>query len=231
MTLAQKITDSQKGTISDLHSEYGVHGDFVLTKYGSLIGAITLSGLDAEIFDTEELNALSNEARDIYQQLPPSITITQYYTHLNNVPISLKERTHPIADKLSRNRQEFLNFQKPSTSRLVHYFEIASNDMIAGFTFSDLCKYLAKSVIDGDSRKMVSKYFQLKNVRVCFQEELERQHYELSRILKEVITKYKQKYHASIMDIEEIWQDMCFLSRLARKFHDNKRTYVEGCYF
>src|SRR2546428_13874582 len=112
------------GSVLDLHTCYGVYNGFVLTKTGSLIGAIELSGRDPDGMAPIDHQGLMHIARVIYGKLPKNISVTQYYAHFEGARVSLAPREHPISNLMSQRRAQFLNGRELCNSRLIHYFEV-----------------------------------------------------------------------------------------------------------
>ncbi|MDR4483121.1 MAG: hypothetical protein R3B95_07835 [Nitrospirales bacterium] len=88
-------------SITDLHAECLVYDQYLLTKRGSLIGGLVVEGRDGDGLTPDDFQGLSLLARSVYQDLPASVIVTQYYAHFAGMPIQLKARAHPIAHMLS----------------------------------------------------------------------------------------------------------------------------------
>lgn len=70
------LAKHRKGYITDLHKAFGIFNNFILTKYGSIICGIELSGRDFDSLLPDDFTGLSLIARNIYEKLPHSVNIT-----------------------------------------------------------------------------------------------------------------------------------------------------------
>lgn len=202
------------GPITDLHQEYGVFGRFVLTKRGSLIGAVELGGRDPDGLTLEDFRSLSLIARNIYQHVPEEITLTQYYGHFDNARVAFASRKDAVCHLLSERRSAFLNNRNLTSSRIVHYFEILPNEDLSKLNFLAFFKHLALSFKSGQSREIIRNYFSADKAVLCLLEELQRQERELVEVMQSVVGKWESVMDAHIMSLQETWAHMRFLANL-----------------
>ena len=130
------------GFITDIHDEYGVYDNYLLTKYGSLIGAIELSGRDPDSLLADDHIGLAYITRNIYEKMDKSIAVTQYFSHFDNVKLRLLKRDYAIANMLSQRLESFLNSKNLTSSHLIHYFEIFPTDSLNKLNVFKLFKHL-----------------------------------------------------------------------------------------
>lgn len=200
------------GSVMDLHTCYGVHENFVLTKNGSLLGAIELSGRDPDGMAQIDHVGLMHITRVIYSKLPKNIAITQYYAHFEGATIELKRREHPISDLMSQQRAEFLNQRGLCNSRLVHYFEIQPPEDFNKLDLAGLFKHLAMAPINPSSRRAVKQVFSKDGALLFIGEQLDRQAWALKDALSVVCAKWSGVMSARALDIPEMWAHMRFLA-------------------
>ena len=82
----------RRTTITDLHSVYGLFESFILTKSGSLIGGLELSGRESDGFLHSDFLDQTKVLSHIYEKLPINITMTQCYIHHDGMKVALKRR-------------------------------------------------------------------------------------------------------------------------------------------
>ncbi|EOX4363538.1 VirB4 family type IV secretion system protein [Vibrio cholerae] len=80
-----------------------------LTNVGSILGALSLSGVEAELLSTEDKLKLTRLLRNILQKMPFEADITQIYFHYDCEEIKFKNRKHKRAELVSSRRAKFLN--------------------------------------------------------------------------------------------------------------------------
>ena len=205
---------SGRGSISELHLELEPFGNFLLTKRGSLIGAIELTGRGPDGLSQEDYLALSLIARNIYQGFAEEISITQYYSHFDNPSIALKERKHPVSKLLSERRQEFLLGQKLTSSNIVHYFEIDPPETLSKLSLGPALKHLAFAVTNPQSREIIKNMLSGNRMLMCFLDDLERMGQELQTTISDVCAKWGALMNCRQLALPEVWGHCRFLSNL-----------------
>lgn len=200
------------GSVLDLHSCYGVYNGFVLTKTGSLLGAIELSGRDPDGMAPIDHQGLMQVARVIYGKLSKDISVTQYYTHFEGAQVTLARRDHPISDLMSQRRAEFLNQRNLCNSRLIHYFEIHPPENTNRLDIAGMLKHIAMSAVSGASRRVVKQALSRDNALMFIADQLERQSWALRDALSVVAAKWSGMMSADPLEIEEIWAHARFLA-------------------
>lgn len=204
------------GPITDLFYEYASIGDFCLTKRGSLVGAVEIDGRDSEGLSSEDFTALSMISRSILLNLPEYVsTLTQYYVHIEDARISLKERPHPIINFLSRNREEFLNRQEITSSKIFHFFEVEPDQNLTDLSFFTLCKHLVLA-FKGDrvSRTILGKYVSSTEAIVAYEEDLKKQRSNLDEVLLDVKGRWETLFSARIVPKKMLWAFMRLMGNL-----------------
>jgi type IV secretion system protein VirB4 len=202
------------GPITDLHQEYGLYGPYLLTKRGTLIGAVELSGRDPDGLNNLDYQGLSWIARNIYQQYGDDVVVTQYYAHYDGEQVSLRPRAPGISSLLSKRRENFLNNKRLTSSRLVHFFEIAPAETLSALKPLELFKHLAFSLTRRDSREAIKRSFDSMQAIVVRMEDLIRQKLRVDQILQETIDKWSILLNARALATQELWAFCRFLSNL-----------------
>jgi type IV secretion system protein VirB4 len=205
---------SDRGSTTELHLELEPYGDFVLTKKGSLIGAIELAGRSPDGLSQDDYLALSVIARNIYQAMPEDINITQYYAHFDNPEISLKERSNPVSNMLSKQRLEFLGHKNLTSSRIVHYFEVMPGEDLSKFSIITAVKHLALSATNAESREILKNMLSENRQLIFYLEDLERMHNHLKASLGDLISRWGALMNCRELTMQEIWSHCRFLSNL-----------------
>ncbi len=202
------------GFITEIHNEYGVYGDYILTKYGSLIGAINLSGRDPDSLLPDDHIGLSFVTRNIYEKVDKSITITQYFSHFDNTKVALAKRNDPITNMLSQRLEKYLNNKCLTKSLLIHYFEIFPQENLNKLNLLNVSKHLLSSIVSKKSRTVLKEHFMGDSALIVQLDELERQAFELTKNINEVLEKWKGLMDAKKCSVQMLWQHKHFLANL-----------------
>jgi type IV secretion system protein VirB4 len=200
------------GSVLDLHTCFGIHDGFVLTKTGSLMGAIELSGRDPDGMAPLDHVGLMQIARVIYAKLPKNISITQYFAHFEGASISLKRRDHPISDLMSQRRAAFLNERGLCNSRLVHYFEIHPPEDFNKLDIAGLVKHMAMAPLNATSRRVIGQTFSKDGALMYIAEQLDRQSWALKDALSVLCAKWSGVMSVRTLNLKETWAHMRFLA-------------------
>lgn len=202
------------GPITELHQEYGRFGPYVLTKRGSLLGAIELSGRDPDGLLPIDYQALSWIARNIYQHYGDEVVTTQYYAHNDGAQVHLRPRTHVVSSMLSKRRERFLNSKRLTSSRLIHVFEIPASQVLSKLKPTELVKHLGGALFFPDSREALKRSFNNTEAIVVRLEELQRQKLLLDQVRKDTVDKWSSLLDARPLSTQETWAVFQFLSNL-----------------
>jgi type IV secretion system protein VirB4 len=202
------------GLITDLHNEYGVYHSFLLTHYGSLIGALELSGRDADALLPDDHFGLAYITRNIYEKVDKKICITQYFSHFDNVKIHLKKREDIISNSLSQQLAVFLNTKQLMSSHLIHYFEIFPNENLNKLGLVGFIKHLGAAPFSPRSRAVLKERLMDNAALIVQMEALEQQAFELNKTLREVSSKWDSLMKVRICSLQEIWAHKRFLANL-----------------
>ena len=215
------------GPISDLFAIRRRVGDFVLTRNGTLVGAIGLSGRDPDGLSADDHQGLSMIARRIYTSIDPSISIVQCYTHFEGAQVQLKRRHHPVSDRLSSDRQNALNDRHIASANLVHFFEMAPREDLNTINPKGFLKHGFQSLFSETSRGVLLNYLSDQGVVYVQQAEIERQSMALMDTLKQVAGKWSGVMHADILSAQSLWAQLRFMATLdPRYLKDSLRIHL-----
>ncbi|EOG5907316.1 VirB4 family type IV secretion system protein [Vibrio vulnificus] len=96
-----------------------------LTQSGSVLGALSLSGVEPVSLSQEDKQRLTQLLRNVLQRLPFQCSLSQYYFHYRCPELTFKPRLNPRANMVSSRRAHFLNTQRELyLSRLYWVIEI-----------------------------------------------------------------------------------------------------------
>lgn len=208
-----KLSSNEKesGFISDLYQDYCCYDNFLLTKRGSLIGAIELKGKDPDGLTSLDFKGLGLIARSLYQDFDDKIIFTQYCVHFNGKNINFKKRTNEISNILSTRRANFLNKSKMSDSRVIHFFEILPSEKLVKLNPLELSLHFLKSIYSAESRKIVKLNLSQENTLSVYLEELEKQSQQLCIALDDAVSKWENIAQPNQISLLEIFKFSKFL--------------------
>lgn len=201
-------------SITDLHAECLVYDQYLLTKRGSLIGGLMVEGKDGDGLTPDDFQGLSLLARSVYQDLPATLIVTQYYAHFAGMPIQLKARAHPIAHLLSTRRAAFLNQRTLSSSALFFFFELLPAEALSALSPWALLAHCGKSLYSAASRVALKVALSSQQSLVCHMEELERQRALLRDTLGTVVGKWANMFAPTLMSLDDLWRHTKFVANL-----------------
>lgn len=200
------------GFISDFYQDYCCYDNFLLTKRGSLIGAIELKGKDPDSLTNADFRGLGLIARSLYQEFDENIIFTQYCVHFKGKNISFKSRDNEVANELSKRRANFLNQSQISDSRVIHFFEILPSEKLVKLNPLELSLHFLKSIYSAESRQVVKLNLSHKNTLCVYLDELEKQAQQLSIALDDAIAKWESIAQPNLVSLKEIYKFSKFLS-------------------
>ena len=205
----------KNGPITDLFQEYGLYGDFILTKKGTLLGAVEIDGRDPDGLTREDFTALSMINRSLYLNLPEEIScVTQYYVHFAGAKLRLKHRQNPVSRYLSQNRERFLNAKRLDGARILHFYEVEPDENLTNIGFLTLCKHLALAGKNKQSRTIVTKCLSAGNAIIAYANDLGRQREQLNEALLDAKGRYDTLFNARLLKSQELWSFCRFMANM-----------------
>lgn len=222
----KSVKKSEVAPITDLNLEFTQYKGFVLTKKGSLIGAIELKGVDPDGLQLPDLEGLSVIARSFYQHLDSDTIVSEYYAHYDGVECDLKPRSDAVSNLLSERRKAFINDKGLSQSKIVHFFEIMPSEKLNRLGVADLIFHFFKAYIlwDKDSKEVIKRHFSSVESVICYFDELERQANLLQSQLTDLVARWDGLFNASLLNIDQQWSFMKFLANLDPYYLDQYRA-------
>lgn len=199
-------------SVSDFFSPIEPLGDFMLTKRGTIIGAIELNGVDPDGLSDDDHFALTLIARSVYGRLIRNISISQYFVHYDGVNVELRERADVRSHLLSQRRQAYLNTKNLNTSRIIHCLEIEPDIDINNLAIMDVMKHLFLVFFNPSSLEIIKNKFFGKSAFLKDVQELTRMASLLEDSIKEVVAKWQGVCRAKQLTGHELWAFMRFLS-------------------
>jgi len=203
------------GPITDLFTEYCRAGNFCLTKNSTLLGAVELDGVDPDGLTKDDFWALSQISRAVYSNLPESVkSVTQYYVHLENAKIKLKDRNRKISHYLSKRRQKFLEGKNLSASRIIHFFEIKPNENLTKLSPFNFVKHAALATKVKKSREILKRYLSTEQSIMVYEEDLQRQVDELEEVLSDVQARWDMVSGCRILNTSQLWSFLRLMANM-----------------
>lgn len=205
---------AQTAAAAELMSVLAVYKGFVLTKTGSLMAAIEMSGWDPDGLIPEDHTALTYIGRVVYGMLPRSVCVSQYYTHYSGAQVNLLRRDNELSDLLSQRREVHLRSRNLNGSRLIHYLEIEPPENPNKLNPLQMLRHAGMAVFDKGSRELLKKMISDRSTLLMLTRQLDQQVLALQDAIKTVCGKWSGVMNARPMSLNETWAHMRFLANL-----------------
>ncbi len=135
--------------ITEAFPVFAPFGDrFVVTKRGTLLTAVAVEGADFDALTRGDLSHVALVAAQIAEQLPHGAGVTQYYIHLDRVPVRLGDATIRSTTRCRRPGRLFLNERGLARSFLYHVYEFADDGAATTSLWGDLQDILGGGLFD-----------------------------------------------------------------------------------
>jgi type IV secretion system protein VirB4 len=206
-----KINDKLKD-VSDYFGVIEPFGEFYLTKYGSLIAAIELTGFDPDGHDADSRLVMSFVAAGIYSNLDKNINITQYHSHFDGAKVRMRKRNDPRHNLLSKRREAFLNEKNLSYSSIVHYIELEPDEDLNRLGALNTFMHLGRAVFDKRSRIILSSALNIEKAHLQEEKLLERMSNQLKATVLDILAKWNGICGSRLLSKQEVWAHMRFLA-------------------
>lgn len=92
-----------------------------ITDTGHVIGVLELSGAEPALLSDTDKSLITQLLRSLIQRLPVDASLTQYYFHQNNIPVTLSERDNPRSHLVSTRRAEFLTNKRDINQSFLYW--------------------------------------------------------------------------------------------------------------
>jgi type IV secretion system protein VirB4 len=140
--------------ITEAFPVFAPFGDrMVITKRGTLLAAVAVEGADFDALTRGDLSHVALVAAQIAEQLPYGASITQYYIHLDKVPVRIRDRENPLIHAVSKARESFLNERGLARSFLYHVYEFADAGAATTSLWGDVRDSLAGGLFEPRRRE------------------------------------------------------------------------------
>jgi len=202
----------------------GHEQDTVYTYTGSVIGGLSLTGVDPSSMTEVMRKSLSLILRNIVQLLPANISLSEYYLHYEGKKIKLAEREDPRSQLLSQRRQAYLNkVRNLNGSQLMWILEVTPDENLNSIFSATFAKNLFNSIFDADARKRVGLVFKNSSAFMIEEDEFKKQSRKLRDTLKDLDGRLSFfSPDNKEMDVEGIWRLQKFLANFNPRYLTSK---------
>lgn len=143
-----------------------------LTNVGSIVGALSLSGVEAELLSTEDKTKLTRLLRSIIQKMPFEADITQIYFHFDCDEIKFKKREHKRAALVSERRAKFLNNDRKLYQSKLFWVITVSGLSNYGDLGKEFVNTMFRAIIDKEERTKLRQALSYRHSVVLEQRDL-----------------------------------------------------------
>ncbi|ELE4368157.1 AAA family ATPase [Salmonella enterica] len=198
----------------------------VYTYTGSVIGGLSLSGIDPSSVTESMRKTISLLLRNVIQLLPANVSLSDYYVHFEGAKVKLAERANPRSQLLSQRRQAFLNLVRNlNDSRLFWLIEVQPDENLNSIFSTTFFKNLFNGVFDEEARKRVGLVFKERDAFKIEIEEFEKQCRKLADCLRDLDLRLSFfSPENEMMGVEGIWRLQKFLANFNPRYLTKKPT-------
>jgi len=140
--------------VTEAFQVFAPYGSWMLTRRGTLLAVVELEGVDPDALTRADLSHVALTARQVAEQLPPGAAASQYYVHLDRIPVHLRDRADPLRHRLSKARERFLNDAGGlARSFLFHVYEFGSDRAATGSLGAEIRDQLAGGFLEPEARR------------------------------------------------------------------------------
>ena len=152
---------------------YGPIGRYgALTKTGSVLGGLSLSGVEPVSLCAKERRRLTQLLRNVIQRLPFKCALSQYYFHYRSPPLVLKARSHHRAQLVSVRRATYLNHQRHLYQSQLYWVLDVPREATEGMTWLSL---VLQALFDKQKRALLKEKLSLRHALVLEEKQLNEQ--------------------------------------------------------
>lgn len=201
----------------------GLFDDFAITKRSSLIGGLSLSGIDPVGVSEDRMWKVAELLRTVITLLPENATLYQYYCHYRGVNIEAAPRDYDNVDTIVQNRAEFLRNKNLSQSFITHLIELPTPSNLNKYTDIGFIAQLLMTPFDKEARTYIKHALNARNAVLLRRSEVDATAIKLAQEM----TNYKDKLGLVSFDNEklkgnELWNFFRFLYSLDTNYLDSK---------
>lgn len=202
----------------------GHENDVAFTYTGSVIGGLSLQGVDPSSVTESMRKTISLLIRNVIQLLPANVSLSQYYVHYEGAKVKLAARENPRSQLLSQRRQAFLNKGRNlNDSRLFWLLEVKPDENLNSIFSATFFKNIFNSFFDEDARKRVGLVFKEHDAYKVEIEEFEKQCRKLKETLRDLNLRLSFfSPENEKLDASGLWKLQKFLGNFNPRYMTNK---------
>lgn len=199
--------------ITEAFPVFAPYGDrFAVTKRGTLLAGIAIGGADFDALTQGDLAHVALVAAQVAEHLPLGASVTQYYIHLDRVPVRIRDRTSPLSHSISKARETFLNDRGLARSFLYHVYEFADPAAATSSFWGDLQDNLAGGLFEVERRRKLLTRLQNPSATILSREGMAQLARNTVDALDTIAALWGKIGDAHIVDHAELWSLMRYLA-------------------
>lgn len=185
---------------------------FAVTKRGTLLAGIAVGGADFDALTDGDLAHVALVAGQVAEHLPLGASVTQYYIHLDRVPVRIRDRANALSHSISKARERFLNDRGLARSFLFHVYEFADPAASTTSLWGDLQDNLAGGLFETQRRKKLLTRLRNPSATILSREGMAQLARNASDSLDTIASLWGKIGDARIVDQAELWSLMRYLA-------------------
>lgn len=198
---------SQSEPINKYLDQAGNFNEHLITYKGSMIGGISLSGVDPASVDNDTLMIISSVITNILNLFDTNVILSSYYIHYENEVIKLRKYSDERVNVLVSRREKFLNQKrKLNGSKLYWVIEYLPSENLNKIKSITFLRNLFGSLFDTESRKRVKVALSFNSSYVFEINALNRLIERLNALLDEINLKLTFiSFDNQKLKLDEVW--------------------------
>jgi len=207
---------AQSEPINQYLNQVGNFNEHLITYKGSMIGGLSLSGVDPASVDNDTLMIISGIITNILNLLDKDVILSSYYIHFDNEKVSFRSYNDERVNVLVSRREKFLNEKrKLNSSRLYWIIEYLPDENLNKIKSISFLRNLFGALFDSDARQKVKVTLSSSDAYVVEIKSLEKLIERLNALLDEIDLKLSFfSFENNKMKLSEIWGLNRFLVNL-----------------
>lgn len=207
---------SQSEPINQYLDHAGSFHDHLITYKGSMIGGLSLSGVDPSSVDNDTLMIISGLISNILNLFDTNVILSSYYIHYEREKVNLRTYSDERVNVLVSRRGHFLNKKrKLNASRLYWVIEYLPEENLNKIKSITFLRNLFGSLFDSDARKRVKVALSSKDTYIVEIKALDKLIERLNALLDEIDLKLNFiSFDNKKMKLNDMWALNRFLVNL-----------------
>ncbi|MDR6293804.1 type IV secretion system protein VirB4 [Inquilinus ginsengisoli] len=199
--------------ITEAFPVFAPYGDrFAVTKRGSLLAGVAVGGADFDSLTHGDLAHVALVAGQVAEHLPLGSSVTQYYIHLDRVPVRIRDRTNALSHSISKARERFLNDRGLARSFLFHVYEFADPAAATSSFWGELQDNLAGGLFETERRRKLLTRLRSPSATILSREGMTQLARNATDSLDTIAALWGKIGDARIIDQPEMWSLMRYLA-------------------